>query len=482
MLKKFLKKISTQPESKAALAFLMCSVIQKGISFFTTPVFTRLLSASEYGQFSVFSSWQQICLIVCTLSISSGGFTTGLVKYDYDKNRYTSSMEGLSTLFIILFFSVCFLFQNAVSSFTGLKFEIVALIFFDTVWVNAFQIWSRKERVEYRYKKLILISLLISILTPTLGIIFIKKTIFASPFYDRVASVIITDFIIYFSLFLNNYFVGKRLFVIKYWIYALKFNVPLIPHYLSQIVLNQSDRLMINNMVGSDKAGIYSLAYSLSMVMLVINDSINKTLDPWLLKKIKKQDYHSIKRVSYVLMVLVGAFNLMVIILAPELIRFFAPPEYYEAIWIVPPVAASVFFMFMYNFFADFEFYYGKTVNITFASILGAIINVILNYIFIKNVSYIAAGYTTLLCYIIYVIAHYHFMDKILKERKINTVYSKKIIILISVIFLLIVLGIQCLYNTTVARYMIVALGISILLIYKNKILNLVKNVRGMDD
>ena len=53
----------------------------------------------------------------------------------------------------------------------------------------------------------------------------------------------------------------------KYWKYAILFNLPLIPHYLSQIVLNSADRIMISSMVGESEAGIYSLAYSLSSIM-----------------------------------------------------------------------------------------------------------------------------------------------------------------------------------------------------------------------
>ena len=44
----------------------------------------------------------------------------------------------------------------------------------------------------------------------------------------------------------NNYKQGKKFFSKKYWKYALKFNIPLIPYYLSQVVFNTSDRIMIS--------------------------------------------------------------------------------------------------------------------------------------------------------------------------------------------------------------------------------------------
>ena len=63
---------------------------------------------------------------------------------------------------------------------------------------------------------------------------------------------------------------------------------------------------------------------------------------------------------AYFTMIIIAIVNLLLICFAPEIISLFAPPPYYEAIWIVPPVAMSVFFMFCYDLFAKFAFYYEK--------------------------------------------------------------------------------------------------------------------------
>ena len=56
---------------KASLWFLICSFLQKGISVISTPIFTRLLSTAEYGQYSVFSSWLGIINIFVSLSFQT---------------------------------------------------------------------------------------------------------------------------------------------------------------------------------------------------------------------------------------------------------------------------------------------------------------------------------------------------------------------------------------------------------------------------
>ena len=44
--------------SKAALWFTICGFVQKGISFITVPIFTRLLTTEQYGVVSIFYSWE----------------------------------------------------------------------------------------------------------------------------------------------------------------------------------------------------------------------------------------------------------------------------------------------------------------------------------------------------------------------------------------------------------------------------------------
>ena len=53
---------------KASIWFTMCSLIQKGISIITLPIFTRLMSPSEYGNYSIYTSWYNIFLIFLDFS------------------------------------------------------------------------------------------------------------------------------------------------------------------------------------------------------------------------------------------------------------------------------------------------------------------------------------------------------------------------------------------------------------------------------
>ena len=95
--KKIYNKMSIA--SKAALWFTICGFVQKGISFITVPIFTRLLTTEQYGVVSIFYSWESIFIIFCTLNLFSGVFNNGMIKYENDRDGFLSSMQGLvSTL------------------------------------------------------------------------------------------------------------------------------------------------------------------------------------------------------------------------------------------------------------------------------------------------------------------------------------------------------------------------------------------------
>ena len=453
-MKKLVEKYKRIPiQARAAFWFLICSFLQRGISMITTPIFTRLLTTSEYGQFSIFNSWFSVVTVFVTLNLYSGVFMQGLIKYDKERKVFSSSMQGLTVTLVGIWTVIYLLFHdfwNNLFSLTTVQMLAMLLM----IWTSSiFNFWASEKRVEYKYKSLVLLTILVSIAKPFIGIIFVINA--KDKVTARILGLALVELIAYFWIFVRSMIKGKKFYSHKFWKHALLFNLPLVPHYLSQTVLNSADRIMI----GNAEAGIYNLAYSISLIMTLFNSAVSQTMGPWMYQKIKEKNIKDIAPISYALLILVAFANILLIAFAPEVIRIFAPESYYDAIWVIPPVALSVYFMFSYDLFAKFGFYYEKTKFIMIASMLGALLNIILNYIFINIYGYIAAGYTTLVCYIVYVLGHYIFMNKIC-DKFIDGIrpYNTKIILMISTIFVIIGLIFLASYNNVIVRYAFIAI------------------------
>lgn len=477
MIDKLLNRYKSMAVSaKATLWFLICAFLQKGISFITTPIFTRILNTDEYGQYNIFNSWLNILTVIFTLNLYSGVFSRGIVKFYEDKKAFISSMEGLTTTLVAVWMAVYLLFREYWNKWIGLS-TVQMLLMLLLMWTTAvFSFWSMEQRVDLKYRKLVVLTICVSIFKPILSIVLVLCA--HDKVTARIAGLVIIEFIAYVTLFLSHIRKGKKFCSKYYWKYALMFNIPLIPHYLSMSLLNGADRIMISNMVSESAAGIYSLAYSVSQIMVMFNSALMQTLEPWLYKKIKIGDIGNISRIAYPAFSLIALVNLLLIAFAPEVIAIFAPKEYYEAVWVIPPIAMSSFFTFSYAFFAAFEFYFEKTKYISIATFVAAGFNILLNYIFIKIYGYLAAGYTTLVSYIIYAMIHYVFMRCICKMYFHNQQpYDLKIILVISIAFMSIGFGFLMVYDSFILRYLFIFLIVLITVMLKKRIFRVARTI-----
>lgn len=195
------------------------------------------------------------------------------------------------------------------------------------------------------------------------------------------------------------------------------FNIPLIPHYFSEYILNQSDRIMIKKMCSLSDVAFYSVAYNAGMLLTIITSSLNQALTPWLYQSLDDKNYCQIGKTIMSLAALIMVPLIIFICLAPEAIYILAGDKYASAVYVIPPVAGSIVFLFLYTNFANIEFYYDYNKFTMYISMIGAILNLALNYVFINLFGFVAAGYTTFACFFVYCFGHYLFMEFIMKKK-----------------------------------------------------------------
>lgn len=463
---------------KASIWFTICSFLQKGIQFITAPIFTRILSPEDFGTVNVYNSWFQILLIVASLNLFQGVFNVGMIKFEENQYKYMSCSQCISILSTLIFFLVYILFPNFWNNIFQLPSILMIAMFVHILIYPSLQYWSGHQRFNYKYRMLIFVTLLISILEPLLNIVAIKASQYKAP--AKILSSVFVQGIIGIVFLVYILYKGKTFYDKIYWSHILRFAIPLIPHYLASTVLASSDRIIIDKLCGSSYVGIYSIGYTISLALTIINTSINNSFIPWTFKKMKSKEYNQISPASNIILIVIGVISVCLIILTPELVRIIAPVEYYDAIWVIPPVAMSVLFMFMYNLFGNIEFYFEANKFITISSVLVAILNIAMNYLFIPIFGYIAAAYTTLVSYILFSIFHYLFMKRLVK-LKIGQVkiYNIKFIFTLALIFISFSAIVMCFYNYPVVRYLLI-LAIMLVAVWKRKlVLSTIKNFKS---
>ena len=485
MIKKGLNKYKNMSlPVKMAFWFLVCSFVQKGIGSVTTPVFTRIMTESEYGRYGIYTSWYSLVSVFITLSISGNCFTRGLVVLDDEKKKkeLASSLLGLTFTLLLLWGVVYFVFRNQITQLTSLSQYQFLMMGMDILMITASQFWMNSKRVKFEYKSIVFLTLAYSLLRPLMAIIGVLSVPSNIQVEARITGVVAANTLLFAWIIVAVFARGKKFFVKDNWKYALAFCIPLIPHYLSKNILNESDRIMIGHFVGNSEVGFYSVAYTIAGIMMIFNSSVAQSLDPWIYRSIKNKKLDRIGTVSYQITAIIAVLNFMVMAIAPEVLMILAPSNYSDAIWVIPPVTASVFFVFMYDLFASFQFYYKKTKWIAVGSCAGAALNVLLNWIFIQLFGYIAAGYTTLVCYVLFGILHYIFMRKVCNDYLDGyKVYDWRIIFGIGALLILLSFVMLVLYNYSVIRYIILGILVVVFICLRKTIVKLIKRIREKD-
>lgn len=465
-----LKKYNTLSiVAKASLwAFISCFV-QKASSVIATPIFTRLLTTDEYAQYTLYKSWQDIFRIFITLNVFNYSTYTAMIKYEDDKDGFISSAQTLVTGLTFAGMGLYYIIQKLAGEIIGFPLFIMELMFFELIFFSSYNLWFQRKRFDFQYKAITAVSFFIGIMSPVLGCIGVM--IYKNRGYGRIYGTVAVHISVGFVLYIYNIYKSKKFISIKYWKYIFSFCVPLIPHFLSSQILSKFDGIMIDKMCSTSDVAIYSLSYSVSSLMIIVNDAILSAFTPYTYQCIKNEKKEGIKKKTILMLLVVASANLLLILFAPEAIKFFAPTEYYEAVYIIPAVSASVYFMFLFNVFANIEYYYSETKFVALASIGAAVSNVVLNYVFINLFGYIAAGYTTLASYIFYSVGHYIFMRKVEKKYADSyQFYDIRKIIIISVIFVVVALSIIPLYRYTLIRYILLISLIGFLYIDRKSI------------
>lgn len=462
---------------KAALTYTFSSILIKGFNIITVPIFTRLMSSEEIGVFYNFSSWLTLLSVFVSLALTSGGINVLLVEFENEKDSYQSSIMSLITIvgtILLLIFGINSEFFSKILDMNVILLMVMAVAF---ILEPAKDIWMARQRLDYKYKNVFVFSVLSTILSSLAAVIatiLAKNNNISSLGTVRVTVSYLVLFIFDGYLLIKIFRNGKTLYNKVYWSCSLKLSIPLIFHSLGKNILDVSDRTMITKLCGNNVTGVYSTLYNLSSLSLIVWNAINSTFVPFLFNKLKKNESNIKDEVSKVvnpLMFVYGVVCVIITLISPEIIKILTTPEYYSAISIMPPIAGGIFLTCLYNLFADVLTYYKKTKYIMVSTLTAALINILLNLLFIPRYGYIAAAYTTLAAYIVLSCIQGIAMFTACRAR----IYNIKVLSVFSVIIVALCLMCNLIYQFTFLRYAIVLCLIGLLIIFRKKIISTFK-------
>lgn len=369
-----------------------------GLSFFTVPIFTRLLSTSDYGQLSVFHAWMGFMGIVVGLQ-SHQSIPMGRIKYSANFNSYIANAAFISFLSFLPIFLVFFFFRKVIGSFLDFPFFLVPLIVVNCFFSYCITIYSCKLLQLKSIGKNTLISVISAFSTLALSLLCVLNAKDDRYIAKIIAETIVTSLLGLFFLFVIFYQGGIRINK-EYCLFCLSYSLPLIFHYAGGIIFNQSDRIMLKSMYGADETGIYSVLYTFGTVMGIIKQSFASVWEPFYYDYKKNCDTN-IKEKAKNYLSIFTALTIGYILVSPEVFKIMVSDVYWDGITMIPLFALSWFFSFLYTFPSLYAFYNKKTKAIAFISTFCAIFNIGMNFLLIPKFGAFGAAVTTLATHIL---------------------------------------------------------------------------------
>ena len=182
----------------------------------------------------------------------------------------------------------------------------------------------------------------------------------------------------------------------------LRYSAPLVPNRLCSWIINISDRYLIALLVGNAATGIYAVSNKIPTVLLTVANTFSSA---WQLSALTEQPKAEKERFFSNVFTVYSAIAFVVasgVILTAQIsTRLLAAPEYYEAWRYVPVLTLATTFGCLGSFLSSIYMVEQRSGATLTTTMLGAVSNLVGNYVLIQLWGPMGAAVSTLLSYIL---------------------------------------------------------------------------------
>lgn len=394
--------------------YTLLNIINKAIPFLLLPIIVRMLSAEDFGLYSLFIIVESLLIPLVSLNLHAA-LSSHFYLDNFKLPEYLSTIiySLLAFSFISVLFS--FLLPATLTDLLGLSsgfFKLAILSSSLTGIIGMISSLFRLQRKPWRYgvfsiaQSLLLFILiyLFCIINPTFYYIVFGRVLYVVLFFVLCIIFLVKKKYLLF-LFRNKIF--KR---------AFKFSLPTVVYSLSAFVFLSSDRFFIKYFLGTESVGFYSAIFQLSSVISILGMSLNAAWMPWLFENLKKNDYDIkvfIIKLSYLLIILTIVLGIIMILIFPFFARIILPEIYHKYIYISTPIIFGFVFEIIYLIVSPYLFYAEKTKYNAYIGVMIAFINVMLNITLLPYYGIFGSALATCVSWMLLAISFFVFSNRV---------------------------------------------------------------------
>lgn len=395
--------------TKDTAIYGVSTIVGRFLTFLLVPFYTNIFSPDDYGVVANLYIFIAILNIVYIFGMDAAYLRFAANKTaSSDKDNFSTPYLAvmlvsffLSLIIILVKGSIVSLLQVP-ENYSYLLYYTSSILFIDALCVIPFI----KLRIERRAKKFAafkIINILVNVFLNLLLVLHYKWGIEAVLISNIAASLL--TFLIFLPDIVKNL---RPVINVSLLRRLIKFGLPYLPAGLGSMIIQGIDRPILTNLTDLHTVGIYNANYKLGIFMMLFVNMFQYAWQPFFLQQAEEKDAKKVfSKVLTYFTVAAGIILVLVSLFIDDIVKinFFGitliGSAYWSGLVIVPIILFGYLFYGSYVVFTAGIYIKEKSMYVPLITGIGALVNVVVNFLLIPPLGIIGAALATLASYIV---------------------------------------------------------------------------------
>lgn len=394
-----MKKINRNTEfAKNTLILLIGKFATQFMSFLLLPLFTHYLATDDFGLVDLLQSYIFLFVPVLTLRLDSAIFRFLIDKRKDEEGKTKIISNALFVLFVVTLIAIII----SIIIIVFFNFKYVFCVIVNLIVLMLSNVLLQILRGLGKNKEYSIASIITGFTCLIVNIVLIlffhygaNSILIAS----SIANIFVIMYVLFVSKTLSYFNINK---ISKKEIHSLlKYSLPMIPNSLSWWIVSVSDRTIISIFLGEAFNGIYTVSCKFSNLLNSVFSIFCMSWQESASIHINDEDRDDFfSDMINTLFIAFSCVSLIIISCLPIVYNILIGEEYLSSYNYIPILLYANSWNIMISLIGGIYIALKKTKEIANTTIISAIINLLINVVFIKYIGLYAACLSTLIAYL----------------------------------------------------------------------------------
>lgn len=453
---------------KNTYIFALGTFGSKLLLFLIVPLYTYILSTSDYGTIDLITSTVSLLIPFSTMLIYEAAIRFLIGKETNETKIFNNSIFIfiMGSIFVVLI-SPIVLYLLGLEQYLLLFICLIILSSYTTIFGQ----YLRAKGDNWSFSISGIINTAVTIASNLILLLVFKKGI-NGYIYSLIISHLITGFYI-FKKANSTKLLNCKYIDFKILKSMLIYSLPLIPSNIMWWIMNAGDKYVINYFLGTSANGIFSVSYKIPTIITMV---FSIFMQAWQVSAIeerisntKKEFYKNVFKYISLSLMIIASF---IIIFIKPLFEIVISSEFVSS-WMYVPLLSIATLLNCFSTFAGVVYIVQKNSNKSFhTTFFGAVLNLAINFLLIRKLGLLGITIGTAVGYLGVMILRFKDFKKYFDVSLIDIEFIIGILILI-------LDAIVCIYVDGVIKYIITIIcSLLIIFISRKYISNIISIVK----